>query len=109
LAAAATLTACAFTDVFKPAEAGDVQFVWVGDTLVTVGTAIPFQIALQIDGAPASSPAVRVTIPDTTVITLDATGDSIIGRRPGQGDVVAWVESSLAARIDTVFRVRSRP
>ena len=26
-----------------------------------------------------------------------------------QGDVVAWIESSLSSRIDTVFRIRARP
>lgn len=109
LAAAATLTACAFADVFKPAQAGDVQFVWVGDTLVRVDSAIAFQIALLVDGAPATTPTVRIAVPDSSRISLNATGDSLLGVSPGFGDVVAWIESSLAARIDTVFRVRARP
>lgn len=106
---ASVLGACAFGDLFQAAGPGDVRFVWVGDSVVTVGVAAPFQVMLLVDGAPASTPAVRVAIADTTVIAFDMTGDSIIGRRPGQGDVVAWIESSLAPRIDTVFRIRARP
>jgi hypothetical protein len=52
---------------------------------------------------------VRIAVPDTTNISLSSTGDSVLGHRPGFGDVVAWIETSLAARIDTVFRVRARP
>lgn len=103
------MTACAFADVFKPAQAGDVQFVWVGDTEVRVDSAIAFQVTLFVDGAPAANPTVRITVPDTTNISLSSTGDSVRGLRPGFGDVVAWIETSLAARIDTVFRVRARP
>lgn len=101
--------ACAFGDVFKAAGPGKVQFVWVGDTVATIGTATPFQVTLLIDGIPAATPTVRVAIPDTTVIAFGSTQDSIVGRRPGFGDVVAWIESSLAAGIDTAFRIRSRP
>lgn len=109
VAALSLLAACAFADVFGAAQAGDVRFVWLGDTVVDVGAAIPFQVVLEIDGARTGTPQVRVTVPDTRNITLAPTGDSIVGVRPGFGDVVAWVESSLAPRIDTVFRVRSRP
>ena len=109
LVTATTLTACAFADVFKPAQAGDVQFVWAGGTEVRVDSAIAFQVTLLVDGAPATSPTVRIAVPDTTNISLSSTGDSVLGHRPGFGDVVAWIETSLAARIDTVFRVRARP
>lgn len=103
------LSACAFGDLFQAAGAGAVRFVWTGDTVVTVGAAAPFQVTLLIDGSPAATPAVHVEIPDSTRISLAATHDSIIGRQPGYGDVVAWIESSLAARVDTVFRIRARP
>ena len=101
--------ACAFGDVFKSAGPGDVQFVWVGDTTVTVDSAMHFEITLLVDGVVAASPVVRVGIPDTTVIRFGSTQDSIVGVRPGNADVEAWIESSLAPRVDTVFRVRARP
>jgi hypothetical protein len=101
--------ACAFGDVFKSAGPGDVQFVWVGDTIVTVDSAMHFEITLLVDGVAAATPVVRVAIPDTTVIRFGATPDSIVGVRPGNAGVDAWVESSLAPRVDTVFRVRARP
>lgn len=109
LLASAALASCSFRDLFADAGPGDLEFVWVGDTVVTVGASTPFHVTLMVDGLPAPSPAVRIAIPDTTVITFGATADSIVGRRPGQADVVAWIESSLAARVDTVFRIRSRP
>ena len=101
--------ACAFGDVFKSAGPGDVQFVWVGDTIVTVDSAMHFEITLLVDGVAAASPAVHLAIPDTTVIRFGVTQDSIVGVRPGNADVEAWIESSLAPRVDTVFRVRARP
>lgn len=109
VAVVSVVCACAFGDVFKAAGPGEVQFVWVGDTVATIGAATPFQVTLLIDGIPAATPTVRVAIPDSTKISLAATQDSIIGRQPGFGDVVAWIESSLAARVDTVFRIRARP
>lgn len=111
LAAAATLTACAFADVFKPAKAGDVQFVWVGPTDVRRDSAIAFQITLLIDGVPATTPAVQVAIlpASPTRIAFGATGDSIVGIQPGPGEIEAWITSSLAARVDTVFQIQVRP
>lgn len=107
--AVSLVSACAFGDLFTAAGPGDVRFVWVGDTVVTIGVATPLEVTLLIDGMPAGTPAVRVAIPDTTVIAFGSTQDSVVGRRPGHGDIVVWVESSLAPRIDTVFRIRARP
>lgn len=109
LAVAAWCYACVFGDVFKTAGPGDVRFVWVGDTVVTIDSAMHFEITLLVDGVAASSPAVRVAIPDTTVIAFASTQDSIVGLRPGYGVIAAWVESSLAPRVDTVFLIRARP
>jgi hypothetical protein len=103
------LSACAFGDLFQAAGEGAVAFVWNGDSVVTVDATIPFRVTLLVDGIPAATPLVRVAIPDTTKISFASTRDSIRGLRPGYGDVVAWIESSLAARVDTVFRVHARP
>ena len=103
------LSACSFGDLFKSAGPGAVQFVWTGDSVVAVGAAMPFQVTLRVDGIPAATPVVRVAIPDSAKISFASTRDSIMGLQPGYGDVVAWIESSLAARVDTVFRIRARP
>jgi hypothetical protein len=105
----AAVTACAFGDLFESAGPGDVRFVWVGDTVLFIDSAVAFDVTLLIDGVAATSPEVHVEIPDSTVISFHNGQDSIIGSRPGFGDVVAWIESSLAPRVDTVFRIRSRP
>ena len=107
--AAAVAVSCAFGDLFTAAGQGAVQFVWTGDTIVTIDVASPFEVTLMIDGLPATSPAVRLAIVDTMVIKFGATHDSIIGQSVGQTDVVAWIESSLAPRVDTVFRIKARP
>ena len=102
---------CAFGEVFSSAGPGDVQFVWVGPTEVRRDSAIAFQITLLIDGVPAATPAVQVAIPPAspTRITFGATQDSIVGIQPGPGEVEAWITSSLAARVDTVFTIQVRP
>ena len=41
-------------------------------------------------------------------VRFRSTSDSIIGKRPGRGDVVARIETSLG-RFDTTFSIRSRP
>ena len=100
--------ACGFDDLFQETGAGDVRFVST-DTLVVRGQTIPFRVELQIDGAPSTSPAVQRQIPDSTRIRFNATRDSIIGVQVGFGDVVVWIESSLAPRVDTTLRIRVRP
>ena len=107
-AAAALLGACAFTDVFKESGPGNVSFV-TDDTVVTRGTAIAFNVALVVDGAPAGTPSVQLIIPDSTRIKFNTTGDSVSGLQVGVGNVVAWIETSLAARVDTILRIRVRP
>jgi hypothetical protein len=100
--------ACGFSDLFKASGPRDVRFV-TGDTVVMRGQAILFRVELWVDGAPASSPTVRIVIPDSTRIRFNASRDSINGLQVGFGDVDAWIESSLAPRVDTTFRVRVRP
>ena len=107
-AAAALLGACAFTDVFKASGPGNVSFV-TADTVVTRGTAIAFNVQLLVDGAPAGTPTIQLLIPDSTRIRFNATHDSISGLQVGNADVEAWIETSLAARVDTILRVRVRP
>jgi hypothetical protein len=105
---AALSYACALGDVFKASGTGVVSFV-TGDTVVTRGQVIRFRIELRVDGAPASTPTVRLVIPDSTRIRFNATRDSISGLQVGFGNVVASIETSLAPRVDTTLRVRVRP
>jgi len=111
IAAAVALGSCTFGDVFAEAGPGDVQFVWVGPTEVRRDSTIGFQITLLVDGVAATTPAVQVTIPPAspTRIAFGTTEDSIVGIQPGPGQVEAWITSSLAARVDTVFQIQVRP
>lgn len=102
---AAASGACFFEDLFGPAGSGLVTFQWSGDSVLSVGVPRPFTITVLIDGVPTTYP-VTLAIPDTTVITFATTPDSVVGKRPGQGHVVASIRSSLSPSIDTSFRVR---
>ena len=106
--ATAAIGACGFDDLFQETGAGDVRFV-SGDTLVIRGQTIPFRVELWVGGVQTTSPAVQRQIPDTTRIRFNATGDSITGVQVGRGDVVLWIESSLAPRVDTTLSIRIRP
>lgn len=106
--AAACSYACALGDVFKASGPGEVSFA-TGDTVVIRGQMIPFRLELRVDGAAATTPTVRLMIPDSTRIAFNARKDSIIGIQVGYGDVVAWIETSLAPRVDTTLRIRVRP
>lgn len=100
--------ACALGDVFKSSGPGDVSFA-TGDTVVTRDQMIPFRLELRVDGAAVTSPTVRLMIPDSTRIAFNASKDSIRGIQVGFGDVVAWIETSLAPRVDTTLRIHVRP
>ena len=60
------------------------------------------------DGEPLPDPRLVVSVPDTTNIALDASGDSLVAKRSGRGDVVVALVSSLTTGVppDTVFSIR---
>lgn len=97
--------ACFFQDLFGPAGSGSVTFQWTGDTVLSVGVPRPFTVSVLIDGVPTNF-SVELAIPDTTVIAFGTTSDSVVGKRPGHGDVRASIRSSISPSIDTLFRVR---
>lgn len=108
LCGAALGAGCGLSDVFASPGAGAVVFVWEGDSVLGDGQVIPIRIAVLAEGEPLATPRLEVTIPDTTIIALDATGDSIVAKRSGRGDVVVELRSSLTTGVppDTVFTIR---
>ena len=108
LCGAALGAGCGLSDVFASPGAGAVVFVWEGDSVLGGGQVIPIRISVLAEGEPLAAPRLEVTIPDTTIIALDATGDSIVAKRSGRGDVVVELRSSLTTGVhpDTVFTIR---
>ena len=98
LCSAVLAAGCGLSDVFAAPGAGDVVFVWEGTTDMSVGQVAPITIRVLVNGEALVGPQLRVTIPvtDTATIDLDASGDSIVAKRVGRGDVVVEVRSSLA-------------
>ena len=99
---------CGLSDVFATPGAGAVVFVWESDSVLGDGQVIPILITVLADAEPLAAPRLEVTIPDTTIIALDATGDSIVAKRSGRADVVVVLRSSLTTGVppDTVFSLR---
>lgn len=108
LCGAALGAGCGLSDVFAAPGAGAVVFVWEGDSVLGNGQVIPIAITVLADGQPVITPRLLVTIPDTTIIALDASGDSIVAKRSGRGDVAVELLSSLTTGVppDTVFTIR---
>lgn len=105
---AALAAGCGLADVFATPSTGAVVFVWGGDSVLGGGQVIPIRITVLADGEPLAAPRLAVTIPDTTIIALDATGDSIVAKRSGRGDIAVELRSSLTTGVppDTVFTIR---
>jgi hypothetical protein len=108
LCGAALGAGCGLSDVFATPGAGAVVFVWESDSVLGNGQVIPILITVLADAEPLAAPRLEVTIPDTTIIALDATGDSIVAKRSGRADVVVVLRSSLTTGVppDTVFTIR---
>jgi hypothetical protein len=102
--------ACGLTDVFAAPGRGNVVFVWQGSTDLVVGMAVPLRVEVQVDGAPLDAPRLTFEFPDQTRITYASTTDSILPLRPGRGEMVARLESSLATTpLDTLLAFQVRP
>jgi len=99
---------CGLSDVFATPGAGTLVFVWEGDSVLGAGQVMPIRITVLADGEPLVAPRLVVTVPDTTNIALDATGDSIVAKRSGRGDVRVELRSSLSTGVppDTVLSLR---
>jgi hypothetical protein len=108
LCGAACGAGCGLSDVFATPGAGAVVFVWQSDSVLGDGQVIPILITVLAGAEPLAGPRLEVTIPDTTIIAFDATGDSIVAKRSGRADVVVELRSSLTTGVspDTVFTIR---
>jgi hypothetical protein len=105
---AALVAGCGLADVFGAAGAGAVVFVWGSDSVLTNGQVVPIDVVVLADGELVTEPHLQVTIPDTTNIALVPSGDSVVAKQSGRGDVVVVLRSSLTTGIapDTVFELR---
>lgn len=103
-------TACQLADVFAASGPRDVTFVWLGPPDLTVGVPVAVSVEVLVRGSALDAPTLLVSLPDTTRIAFASTTDSIVGVRPGRGDIAVRLASSLATTpVDTVFSLQIHP
>jgi len=101
---------CTVFDALAPAGARGVTFAYVGDTALSVGVPRPLAVSVWADGVPLPPQRLRLAItPDSTRVTLNAAGDSLIPCRAGQAALLVQLLHSSASGTaipDTAFGLR---
>lgn len=89
---------CAVLDALAPTGARGVAFTYLGDTILNVGEISAVVVTVSADGVPLPLQRLRLGIsPDSTRVTLNATGDSLIPCRAGQASLVVQLLHSSAS------------
>ena len=92
---------CMVLDALGPTGPRGVTFTYAGDTVLTVGELRSFGVTVLAQGVPLPQPRLRVEIkPDSTLVTLNVAGDSLIPCRSGQASLVVRLLHSSAAGTD---------
>lgn len=92
---------CMVFDALGPTGPRGVTFIYTGDTVLTVGELKPFGVTVLAQGVPLAQPRLRVEIkPDSTFVTLNAPGDSLIPCQAGQASLLVRLLHSSAAGTD---------
>ena len=94
LAAFASAT-CDASGVLGPPRVENIVLTYTGDSSVVIGGRFAPQIDVRLDGAPMPEPRLRFLSSDTTIVAINARGDSLIARRIGSATVTAVLESSM--------------
>jgi hypothetical protein len=92
---------CMVLDALGPTGPRGVTFIYAGDTVLTVGQPTPVDVTAFAQGVPLPQPALRMAIsPDSTRVTMNAAGDSLIPCRAGQTSLLVRLLHSSAAGTD---------
>ena len=101
---------CTVFDALGPSGPRGVSFTYAGDTIFSVGDIAPVAVTVLAQGVPLSGQPLRVAItPDSTRVTLNETGDSLIACRVGQAVLLVQVLHSSSvgtATPDTAIALR---
>lgn len=100
--------ACGLADLFAPAGPQSSELIWQGDVELSAGDTIPLRIVVTADGRLVERPHLRISVLSTSVLALTPAADSLVGLRPGNGEVRVQFDNALLGRFgpDTVFAVR---
>ncbi len=102
------LSACAVLDVFEPAGAPDVRFVYDGQTDFSVGDRTALVIAVYVEGTPLEQPPLHIASLNSTIVDITASGDTLVALKPGRADLHIRLEHSIFTgdAPDTTLRLR---
>ena len=91
---------CTVFDALGPAGPRSVTFIYVGDTVLRVSQPAAFGVTVVAQGVPLPQPRLRVEISDSTRVTLNVTGDSLIPCQAGQASLLVGLLHSSAVGSD---------
>lgn len=101
---------CTVFDALGPTGLRGVTFAYLGDTDLLVGQPTSVQVTVLAQGVPLPGQRLRVEIaPDSTKVTLNVPGDSLIPCRAGNASLLIRLLHSSAAGTampDTVIALR---
>jgi hypothetical protein len=93
--AGVTAAACGLGDVFATPGPANVLIRYCGDTTLQTGVVAATLLRASANGVPLSSPRLRFSISDTTILRVIAAGESIVGKQPGRATLTVQLESSM--------------
>jgi len=98
---------CMVFDALGPIGPREATFAYLGDTVLSVGQIVPVDVTVSVDGMPLPPQRLRLEIsPDSTRVTLNVAGDSLIPCRAGDASLLVRLLHSSAtgmATPDTAF------
>ena len=93
--------ACMVFDALGPTGPRSVTFTYLGDTVLSVGPPSALAVTVRADGVQLPPQRLRLGIsPDSTRVTLNVAGDSLIPCRAGQASLLVQLLHSSAAGTD---------
>src|SRR5215208_3418989 len=86
---------CDASKALQPGKAKSVRIDFNGDSTLVVGSVVPVQFDVIVDGKPYAFPRLEVESSDTGVITLADDGRSLVARRRGRASVTVRFISAV--------------
>lgn len=101
---------CSVLDALGPSGPRGVTFIYAGPTDLTVGQLTPVEVTVTAQGVPLPQQRLRLGIsPDSTRVTLNPAGDSLIACKAGPASLLVGLLHSSAsgtAMPDTLIGLR---
>ena len=95
LGGGALLLGCGFADLFNSAQVGNVVLTYTGPTTLSVDDRAPISVTVTIDGAVISKPRLAIATADPTILTLSATGDTLVAVSHGFDTLTVRLVASI--------------